>query len=83
MGVGGFDTNLPCNEDTDLAFRLVNAGYKYQWAPALAVYNTDHRRLRRGIGWRYAHMLVRSFLVFISLRYPFLRRWLYVDWGYW
>lgn len=83
MAIGGFDPHLLCNEDTDLAFRLVKAGYRAAWAPELVVYNTDHRRLRRGLAWRFAHMLSRCFLLYLSLYFPRLKPWLYSDWGYW
>ena len=83
LEVGGFDLNLPCNEDTDLAMRLAKAGYKLQWTPDLVVFNTDHRRLRRGILWRYGHIFTRSLLLYLSLKGAVPRRWLYSDWGYW
>jgi cellulose synthase/poly-beta-1,6-N-acetylglucosamine synthase-like glycosyltransferase len=83
LDVGGFDKNFSCNEDTDLAFRLARANYHLRWEPGLLVYNTDHRRLRRGAVWRYGHILSRALLIYLSLRKVIPRRWLYSDWGYW
>lgn len=83
MEVGGFDLLLPCNEDTDLVMRLARAGYKITRAPELIVYNTDHRRLRRGMLWRYTHILLRVILLYLSMNFVVPRRWLYSDWGYW
>lgn len=83
LQVGGFDLNLPCNEDTDLAMRLAKAEYKLKWTPDLVVYNLDHRRLRRGMTWRYGHIFARVLLLYLSLNGAAPRRWLYSDWGYW
>ncbi len=83
LEAGGFDLNLPCNEDTDLAMRLAKAGYKLRWTPDLVVFNTDHRRLRRGMTWRYGHIFARVLLLYLSLNGAAPRRWLYSDWGYW
>lgn len=83
MEVGGFDLRLPCNEDTDLVMRLARAGYKITWAPNLIVHNTDHRRLRRGMLWRYTHILLRVLLLYLSMNSAVPRHWLYSDWGYW
>lgn len=83
LEVGGFDLDLPCNEDTDLAMRLSKAGYKLQWTPDLLVFNTDHRRLRRGMFWRCGHIFTRTLLLYLSLNGAVPRRWLYSDWGYW
>ena len=49
---GGFDVRLPCNEDSELAWRVRRAGFKSEFAPQLVVYARDHRRLERGIGKR-------------------------------
>lgn len=83
MEVGGFDINFSCNEDTDLAFRLAKANYQLHWEPGLLVYNTDHRRLRRGALWRYGHIFSRSLMIYLSLKNAIPRHWLYSDWGYW
>lgn len=83
MDIGGFDINFSCNEDTDLAFRMARANYDLRWEPGLPVYNTDHRRLRRGITWRYGHIMLRALLIYLSLRNAVPRHWLYPDWGYW
>ncbi|GBF34718.1 glycosyltransferase [Desulfocucumis palustris] len=83
MDIGGFDINLSCNEDTDLVFRLARANYNFRWEPGLLVYNTDHRRLRRGIIWRYGHIMSRTLLIYLNLKHAVPRSWLYSDWGYW
>jgi glycosyltransferase involved in cell wall biosynthesis len=81
--VGGFNLRLPCNEDTDLLFRLARQGCRLLWAPDLPVLNTDHRRLRRGAFWRFLHIITRSFIIYLNLHLPLPHRWVYSSWGYW
>lgn len=83
MAAGGYNVNLTCNEDTDLALRLARAGCRLTWAPDLPVYNTDHRRLRRGALWRLAHIVARGSIIYLNLYLP-LPAWLVnSSWGYW
>ena len=78
--IGGFDLRLPCNEDTELMWRLRRFGYSVAFAPHLPVYATDHRRLDRGRWRKVCHSLVRCFLLYTNLLPP---RWRSSDWGYW
>ncbi len=78
--VGGFDVNLPCNEDSELVWRIARAGYKTRFDPHLSVYATDHRRLEGGCASKTLHSLARCFLLYFDLMPA---RWRYKDWGYW
>jgi GT2 family glycosyltransferase len=80
LAVGGFDETLPCNEDSELGWRLTRRGYKVVFAPELIVYERDHRRLRRGAVRKTAHSLTRCALLYVGLLPERLRR---SDWGYW
>jgi GT2 family glycosyltransferase len=78
--VGGFDLSLICNEDTEIAFRIKRQGYPVDFAADLAVYETDHRRLRRGVARKTLHSLTRCLLLYLNLMPS---RWHTSDWGYW
>lgn len=78
--VGGFDPHLPCNEDSELGWRLARAGYKVCFEPGLVVFERDHRRLDRGALRKTAHNLLRCALLYGDLLPERLRR---SDWGYW
>jgi len=80
LAVGGFDEALPCNEDSELGWRLTRRGYKVVFAPELIVYERDHRRLHRGAVRKTAHSLTRCALLYAGLLPERLRR---SDWGYW
>ncbi|MBC8074817.1 MAG: glycosyltransferase [Chloroflexales bacterium] len=81
--VGGFDTSLPCNEDTDLMLRIKRRGYAVAFANDLAVTSINDRRLEQGLVRKTAHSAARSLLLLLCGRLPLLRRVLYHDWGYW
>jgi glycosyltransferase involved in cell wall biosynthesis len=81
--VGGFDTELPCNEDTDLMMRVSRRGYRVSFAHDLGVTSIDDRRLDQGRLGKTAHSVIRSALLLLCGRFPVLRRSLYHDWGYW
>ncbi|MBN1312932.1 MAG: glycosyltransferase [Anaerolineae bacterium] len=78
--VGGFDLSLTCNEDTEIAFRIQREGYQVDFEPDLAVYETDHRRLRRGVIRKTLHSLVRCLLLYFNL---LPADWHASDWDYW
>jgi GT2 family glycosyltransferase len=78
--VGGFDTRLSCNEDSELGWRLARAGFRCRFDPRLLVWATDHRRLHRGRLLKSAHTLLRCMLLYFDL-VP--QRWRSHDWGYW
>lgn len=77
---GGFDLDLTVNEDSELGWRLKRRGYDIRFAPSLAVYARDHRRLRRGALTKTLHSLVRCTLLYFNL---LPARWRKSDWGYW
>ena len=78
--VGGFDTRLPCNEDSEIVWRIRKAGFCVTFDRELVVYATDHRRLYRGIWRKTAH----SLFCCAVLRFNLLpRRWRGYDFGYW
>ena len=78
--VGGFDTALTCNEDSELGWRIARAGFAHRFEPGLVVYATDHRRLRRGRLRKAVHTVLRCMVLYFNL-VP--RRWRRHDWGYW
>ncbi|MFP4209108.1 MAG: glycosyltransferase, partial [Wenzhouxiangella sp.] len=78
--VGGFDTRLTCNEDSELVWRIHRAGYRCRFDPGLVVWATDHRRLERGRLLKTGHSLLRCALLYTGLM-P--ERWRGRDWGYW
>lgn len=80
LQAGGFEKDLPCNEDSLLAWRISRLGYKVEFKGSLRVYERDHRRLDRGVLKKTFHSLFRCFLLFAGL-YP--RVWYRKDWGYW
>jgi GT2 family glycosyltransferase len=80
QAVGGFDTKLPCNEDSEFGWRLARSGYDIVFAPGLVVYAFDHRRLHKGPLRKVVHSLVRCTLMYTNLM-P--KQWRYRDWGYW
>jgi glycosyltransferase involved in cell wall biosynthesis len=78
--VGGFDTTLTCNEDSELGWRVARAGYRCRFDRSLTVWASDHRRLRRGRLRKTMHTAARCFLLYFDL-VP--QRWRSRDWGYW
>lgn len=77
---GGFDISLPCNEDSFLMWQISRLGYQVHYNGSLVVYETDHRRLDRGVVLKTIHSIVRCILLFSGCLSPSLR---YSDWGYW
>lgn len=80
LETGGFDTQLSCNEDSEVAWRLKRRGYRVTFAPELMVYARDHRRLQRGVARKTLHSLFRCTLLYLNL---IPSRWRGRDWGYW
>jgi glycosyltransferase involved in cell wall biosynthesis len=78
--VGGFDPELVCNEDSDLAWRIRRAGYRVRFSSDMPVYAIDHRRLERGRMRKTLHSLARCLLLYTGLAPS---RWRTGDWGYW
>jgi hypothetical protein len=78
--VRGFDTQLTCNEDSELAWRIARAGFAWRCDPRLVAIATDHRRLRRGALRKTLHTVFRCSALYLGL---IPRRWRGHDWGYW
>lgn len=78
--IGGFDLDLSCNEDSEIAWRAKRAGLHVTFASELIVYARDHRRLERGIWRKLWHSVARCALLYLGLLPESLRR---SDWGYW
>ena len=77
---GGFDLRLPCNEDSELVWRLKCQGFRCRFDPRLRVWATDHRRLDRGRLRKTLHSVSRCTLLYSGL---LPQRWRESDWGYW
>ena len=77
---GGFDPELTCNEDSELAWRLDRMGFRAYFASGLVVYAGDHRRLERGIMKKTLHSITRCAALYFDLIPEGLRG---SDWGYW
>ncbi|MFN8475718.1 MAG: glycosyltransferase [Anaerolineae bacterium] len=80
LAVGGFDCRLTVNEDTEIVWRVQRAGFRVAFAPDLAVYARDARRLRRGAMRKTMHSVTRCALLYTGL---IPERWRSHDWGYW
>jgi len=78
--VGGFDLELTCNEDSEIAWRIKRQGYHVGFGPDLHVYARDHRRLYQGVLRKTLHSMARCTLLFLNL---LPSRWRRHDWGYW
>ncbi len=79
--VGGFDLDLTCNEDSEIAWRIQRQGYNVRFLPQLIVYARDQRRLaRQGQLGKLAHSTLRCLLLYTGL---LPRAWRRHDWGYW
>jgi glycosyltransferase involved in cell wall biosynthesis len=77
---GGFDLELSCNEDSEIAWRIKRRGYRVGFGNDLRVYARDHRRLHRGVARKTFHSLARCTLMYLNLLPARRRR---NDWGYW
>ncbi len=80
FAVGGFDSQLACNEDTELVWRVKRRGYPVLFVPELVVYAGDHRRLERGMLRKTMHSFIRCLLLYYNLIPSRSRS---CDWGYW
>lgn len=77
---GGFDLDLTCNEDSELAWRLKRMGYRPYFTFDLVVYAGDHRRLERGVIRKTLHSITRCSALYFNL---IPDKWKSCDWGYW
>jgi len=80
MKTGGFDERLAHSEDSDILIRIKKAGWKVPYKGRLKVYETDHRRLERGVVKKFWHGALRAFYLFTGWRAERVRE---SDWGYW
>jgi GT2 family glycosyltransferase len=78
--VGGFDTSLSCNEDSELVWRIQRHGFEVTYCGALRAHEFDHRRLDAGTVRKTVHSLVRCALIDCGLLSEEQKR---ADWGYW
>jgi glycosyltransferase involved in cell wall biosynthesis len=77
---GGFDRSLSCNEDSMITWQISRAGYRVPYHGGLVVYETDHRRLEKGLVRKSLHSIVRCVMLFSGVFERYLRK---NDWGYW
>lgn len=61
---GGFDPRLTVNEDTYIFWQIQKAGWRVRYEKNLKVYETDHRRLERGVWRKYRHSVSRLFRLY-------------------
>ena len=80
QAVGGFDSALVVNEDSEVMWRIKRGGFRVTFDSALAVFASDHRRLKQGALRKTVHSITRCFLLYFGL---LPRRWRSSDWGYW
>jgi len=80
QAVGGFDPVLVVNEDSEMMWRIKRGGFRVTFDSALAVFASDHRRLKQGALRKTVHSITPCFLLYFGL---LPRRWRSSDWGYW
>lgn len=83
FSLGGFRSDLLCNEDTELFLRAGRRGLRARLDKELIVWARDHRRLQRGRVRKSVHSLVRNTLLYATCCRPAIPRLLRHDWAYW
>ncbi len=78
--IGGFDFSLSHSEDSDILWRIRRAGWKIIFNGALKVFETDHRRLDKGVFKKFWHGALRAFFLITGINKKSVRN---SDWGYW
>lgn len=78
--IGGFDTTLQCNEDTELFYRLARKKAKIYHDPKLKVTSHDDRRLKRGVIQKWIHTFTRCIALYFNVLNKEQKS---QDWGYW
>lgn len=78
--IGGFDSELSVNEDTELMFRVKKSNYAVRFEPSLVVKSFDQRRLEAGLARKIVHGAVRNSALYLGIFNKQLRK---SDWGYW
>ena len=76
----GFDPTLSAGEDTYMLWQIKKTGYKVIYDGRLKVYETDHRRLEKGVFKKIFHGTARALMLFSGLGAKTVRK---SDWGYW
>ena len=76
----GFDPELNCYEDSELAWRIKHIGYRPFFTLDLVVYAGDHRRLEKGIMKKTLHSITRCAALYLNLLSD---EWKSREWGYW
>lgn len=77
---GGFDLELTCNEDSELAWRVRRTGFKTNFLFNLVVYAHDHKRLQKGLIRKTLHSITRCAALYFDV---LPSKWRNYDWGYW
>ncbi len=67
IDAGGFDPRLTVNEDTYIFWQIQKAGWKVRYNGRLKVYETDHRRLDKGMVRKYTHSVSRIFRLYSGM----------------
>ena len=80
MQIGGFDFSLSHSEDSDILWRIRKAGWKIKFNGKLKVYETDHRRLEKGVFKKFWHGALRAFFLITGINKKSVHG---SDWGYW
>jgi GT2 family glycosyltransferase len=78
--IGGFDLSLSHSEDSDILWRIRKAGWKIKFNRKLKVYETDHRRLEKGVFKKFWHGGLRAFFLITGINKKSVQN---SDWGYW
>lgn len=80
LAVDGFDFSLSHSEDSDILWRIRQAGWKVVFRNSLKVYEQDHRRLNKGVFKKFWHGTLRSVFLITGIKRDNVRK---SDWGYW
>jgi len=80
LKTSGFDPRLSAGEDTYMLWQVKRSGYKVIYNGKLRVYETDHRRLEKGIIRKIFHGTARALMLFSGIGKNSVRK---SDWGYW
>jgi len=78
--VGGFDLSLSHSEDSDILWRIRKSGWRAVFKGNLKVFESDHRRLEKGILKKMWHGSLRAFFLITGINRKNVQR---SDWGYW
>jgi len=80
LKTSGFDPKLSAGEDTYMLWQIKKTGYKVIYNGKLKVFETDHRRLQKGVFKKIFHGTSRALMLFSGIKSDKVRR---SNWGYW